>query len=151
MDIPKNNYLPGLKPAGFERGEPLYSNKDILINCLNHIIQENYFYSEKVKTMTSDLKKASAALDEATKDFNARLTEFVNMQSALETKTKKSCGTLRDTTHKLNEGFAKLQKQADFNTLERYVALLERAEKSLSTLAELQHTGKLDKIFNALK
>ena len=141
----------GLKPAGFERGEALYSNREILANCLKHITNENYFYSGKVKDMAKDLEKASSTLDEATKDFNARLTEFVNMQVSLADQTKKSCGHLRDTTNKLNEGFVRLQKQADFNTLERYVLLLERAEKSLSTLADLQQSGKLDKIFAALK
>jgi len=143
--------IKGLKPAGFERGEAVYWNSDILMNCLLHITQENYFYSEKVKIMTKDLDKATAVLDEATKNFSERLTEFAHMQTTLENKTKQSSGKLRDTTNRLNESFVRLQKQADFNTLERYVVLLERAEKSLSTLADLQQSGKLDKIFSALK
>jgi hypothetical protein len=45
----------------------------------------------------------------------------------------------------------KVEKTANFSNLERYVNLLERAATAMSTLAELEKEGKLDKISSALK
>ena len=40
---------------------------------------------------------------------------------------------------------------ANFERLERYVELLERAAQAMSGLAELEKNGKLEKIANAIK
>ena len=40
---------------------------------------------------------------------------------------------------------------ANFERLERYVELLERASQAMSVLAELEKNGKLEKIANAIK
>ena len=40
---------------------------------------------------------------------------------------------------------------ANFERLERYVELLERAAQAMSVLAELEKNGKLEKIANAIK
>ena len=51
----------------------------------------------------------------------------------------------------MSEGLSRIEKQANFDNLERYVALLERANVALSALAELEKNGKLNKISEALK
>jgi hypothetical protein len=48
-------------------------------------------------------------------------------------------------------GLIKMEKSANFNNLERYVSLLERAASAMQTLADLEKAGKLDKIAGALK
>ena len=51
----------------------------------------------------------------------------------------------------MSEGLSRIEKQANFDNLERYVTLLERANVALSALAELEKNGKLNKISEALK
>lgn len=49
------------------------------------------------------------------------------------------------------ESTGELQKSADFERLERYVALLERAAVAMQTLAELEASGRLEKIAAAIR
>ena len=60
-------------------------------------------------------------------------------------------GDVRKAADDLASGLLKVEKQANFANLERYVSLLERAAVSMQTLAELEKTGKLEKIAGALK
>lgn len=140
-----------LEPAEFSRGEPLFLNASIRTMCLNAITSGGYFYSYKVKQMKKDLDTASEVLDQAKDNFNQRLDGFADSQNKLMETTKKTCGHIRDQTDKLNQAFAKLEKQGNLDVIERYVAVFERAEKALSTLAELEANGKLDRIFKAVK
>ena len=59
---------------------------------------------------------------------------------------KKASGDVRDVANKLAEGLIKIEKVANFERLERYVELLERAAQAMSVLAELEKNGKLEKL-----
>jgi hypothetical protein len=71
--------------------------------------------------------------------------------SSMSDMTKKASGNIRKAADDLSSGLAKVEKQANFNNLERYVGLLERAATAMSTLSELEKAGRLDKIAGALK
>jgi len=64
---------------------------------------------------------------------------------------KTANANIRDSAEKLSQGLSKCEKSANFNNLERYVLLLERAASAVKILGELESTGKLEKISNALK
>ena len=101
--------------------------------------------------MNDDLRKASDMLDEADKLLNDRLNKYRATQEKIVDQTKQISGALRDSTQKMSEGLSRIEKQANFDNLERYVILLERANVALSALAELEKNGKLNKISEALK
>jgi hypothetical protein len=48
-------------------------------------------------------------------------------------------------------GLAKVEKAANFDRLERMVDLLERAAVAMSTLAEMEKSGQLAKLSEAIK
>ena len=48
-------------------------------------------------------------------------------------------------------GLSKIEKSADMARLQGYVELLERAATAMNALAELEKTGKLEKIANSLR
>lgn len=60
-------------------------------------------------------------------------------------------GGVRDAADKLAAGLNKIEKAANFDRLERYVELLERAAKAMDLLATLEQSGKLEKIAGALR
>ena len=73
------------------------------------------------------------------------------MQTQITEASKKASGNIRDATEKLSQGLLKIEKTANFDRLERYVVLLERASVAIESLAELEKNGRLEKIANAIK
>ena len=48
-------------------------------------------------------------------------------------------------------GLSKIEKSADMARLQGYVELLERAATAMNALADLEKSGKLEKIANSLR
>ena len=140
-----------LKVAGYQHGEPMFDVKNIRAVVVQSINNGQYFYTERTKKMNDDFKKASDMLDEADKLLNDRLNKYRATQEKIVDQTKQISSALRDSTQKMSEGLSRIEKQANFDNLERYVTLLERANVALSALAELEKNGKLNKISEALK
>jgi hypothetical protein len=101
--------------------------------------------------MNDDLKKATEVSDECLKVFNISLNNLMQKESELSEASKKTSGNIRKAANELAEGLLKLEKTANFSSLEKYVSLLERASNSLTILAELEKNGSLSKITGALK
>lgn len=101
--------------------------------------------------MSTDYETASKIAEDATKMFKKNYGELVETATQLQESAKKASGSVRKSADDLAQGLLKVQKQADFNNLTRYVELLERAATAMTTLAELEKNGKLGKIAGALK
>ena len=146
-----NNKPVVLKPVAYEHGEAMYDNADVNMVIMQSINNQTYFYNIRVKKMNDDIKKASESLDSAMEIFNSKLNKFVATQENITQQTDKISRALRESTQKMAEGLTRIEKQANFNNLERYITLLERANVALLSLAELEKNGKLNKISEALK
>ena len=101
--------------------------------------------------VNADYEKASEILTEAEKLFRRNSDNFMRTTEELQTNIKKVSGGIRKAADDLASGLSKVEKTANFANLERYVLLLERAATAMSTLAELEKEGKLNKISSALK
>ena len=101
--------------------------------------------------MSTDYEAATKIADDASKMFKKSYSDLIETTSQLQTSTKKVSGDIRKSADDLAQGLLKVQKQADFHNLTRYVELLERAAIAMTTLAELEKNGKLQKIAGALK
>lgn len=139
-----------LRPAKYDKDGPLFAVKDVHILAAN-MMTTNLWEKGKAKQMTSEFNKASEILDEAHNVFAAKLHDFSELERRFAETSKKAVGSVRDSTQKLADGLARLEKTANFDRLERITVLLERAEKALSSLAELERAGRLEKISSALK
>lgn len=105
----------------------------------------------RARNMTNDLDKASKITEEATRRFSERLDDLLKKEGAFVEASKRASGSVRDATQKLADGLARIEKTANFDRLERMTELLERAEKALTSLAELDKAGKLERIAAVLK
>lgn len=101
--------------------------------------------------MSEDYEKASEIISKAQKKFDNAIENLKKTESEISESSKKVSENVRQATSKLSEGLARIEKQANFDRLEKYVELLERAEKSISSLAELERSGKLEKIASAIR
>ena len=140
----------GLKPVKHDRDGPAYALDDVNKFVISKINNENYFYHKGVKMM-SDTKKASEKVEMTIKEFGTVIERFIALENSIVEQSKKTSGSLKDASEKLAQGISRVEKAANFERLERYVSLLERAATAMKMLAEIEATGKLEKIAGALK
>ena len=138
-----------IKPDGQDRhGEYFDANKIVMVSL--NLIKGGEFFERRAKRMSKDLDKASDKVELYNSNLNRAISELVITEQSMMEKTKQVTGKVKDATQKLSDGLKKIEASANFDKLERYVSLLERAEKSMLALAELDKSGKLEKIARAL-
>ena len=115
-----------------------------------NLINTNKFFYTKAKKMGNDYDNATQLVEKAQSNFDRALNKLNRTEQEISISTKKVSEKVRQSTQKLNDGLSRIEKQANFDRLENYVPLLERAEKAISSLAELEKTGRLEKIANAI-
>lgn len=114
------------------------------------IIKSGNIY-KRTKKVDNELKNAIEVTEELTASFSSTLAKLVTCEKSIAESTKRTVGNVRDAADKLNSGLAKVMHTADFDKLQAYVMLLERAASALTTLAELDKSGKLIRLTDALK
>jgi hypothetical protein len=109
------------------------------------------YLTRKAKMISIDYEKATEITETADKMFKRNISNLILTTDELQNNIKKVSGNVRKAADDLAAGLSKVEKTANFANLERYVSLLERAATAMSTLAELEKDGKLNKISSALK
>lgn len=146
----KVNERVGIKPAKIDKNGELFDVRDVNNFIVKRIVVGDYF-NDMGKIMTTDAKKAIELLGDVEARIESGLDRFIKTHHRFAAESKKASGSVRDSASKLAEGLLRIEKSANFDRLERYVDLLERAAKAMDSLAELEKTGKLEKIANAIK
>ena len=101
--------------------------------------------------MMEDTSRAIQRTEATINDFSHVMDRFNELEANIVSSSKKATSALKDSAERLAQGIARVEKAANFERLERYVGLLERAATAMNLLAELETSGKLDKIAGALK
>jgi hypothetical protein len=141
----------GLRPVKQDSKGPLWAKKDVLNYIYNEVSTSNTFQMRSTKMVKDNMQEVVETLDDVTRLFSNSIDNLQEKQSAIEAQCKKVSSAVRDSANKLGDGLLRVEKMADFNKLDRYVALLERAAAAFESLAELEKTGKLEKIALAIK
>ena len=129
----------------------IFYKADDVLNLILNSIKTNQYFENRGKKMSKDLEKATKLVDESMEGFSRSIDKLVATENRMVDATKKVSTKVRETTQKLSEGLAKIEKQANFDRLERYVILLERASAAIESLAVMEKSGKLDKIATAIR
>jgi len=97
-----------------------------------------------------ETKKTTEVVEDHVIKLNESVRLMIAVEQDLKDKTKTVSASVRSSADKLMQGIERIQKQADYQTLDRYVSLLERAAKAMEALSVIQESGKLDRIAKAL-
>jgi len=141
----------GIIPIGHDKHGPKYLQSDVDKAVFGMIKAQTYFTWRFKETMKDDYDAATELLKQSEKAFSESLSKFQGSTAEVGAGVKKASGQIRDAAHRLNDSLAKVEKAANFDRLERYVDLLERANAAMQALAELESTGRLSKITQAIK
>ena len=140
----------GLRPAKIDKHGPAYTGKDVKAAVVRLINHEAYFY-QGVKMINNDVQKAIELTETMTQQFSHALSVYLAEASKVGMESKRTAGLVKESAERLAQGLARIEKTANLDKLERYTVLLERTAAAMNSLAELEASGKLDKIANALK
>lgn len=140
----------GIAPAMYDKHGPGYRKSDVEKVIVKMINSDQYF-KEQAKQMSLDTEKAIELTEDVNARFSKTLDNFQNTTKKFTEQAKTASGGVRDAADKLAAGLNKIEKAANFDRLERYVELLERAAKAMDLLATLEQSGKLEKIAGALR
>jgi methyl-accepting chemotaxis protein len=108
-----------------------------------------YLSARKIE-MVKETKKTTEVVEDHVIKLNESVRLMIAVEQDLKDKTKTVSASVRSSADKLMQGIERIQKQADYQTLDRYVSLLERAAKAMEELSVIQESGKLDRIAKAL-
>ena len=139
-----------LKPIAIDKEGEKWLRSDIDKAVIKEIKYSDYF-TRGAKQMENDVEKATELTETAITNFSKSLQRYMELQNKFAEQSKKSSGSVRDAADKLSAGLARIEKAANFDRLERYVVLLERAAVAMDSLAALEASGKLEKIVSAIR
>ena len=152
MSIGVNQHFLSIKPDVIDRKGPGWTVNRVTNAIAVELNTETGTYlTRKAKMIETDYDKASEITKTAQEMFKHNASNLMRTTEELQANVKKVSGNVRKAADDLASGLVRVEKTANFSNLERYVLLLERAATAMSTLAELEKEGKLDKISNALK
>ena len=140
----------GIDPIGYDKKGPMFSRADVDAHVVKCILVEDYF-KKVTKNMNDDLKTAIDLTEEANKRFTSVLNAFTRTHNTFSESAKKASSSVRTAADTMAAGLSKIEKAANFDRLERMVDLLERAAAAMSTLAEMEKSGQLAKLSEAIK
>lgn len=144
--------MSGLHVAKIDRYGPAYTLKSVVNTVAAEVDSTNGSYITRgAKTVSIDMQKATDTLTDAERMFEKAVGNYQRQTAELAASAKKCSGDVRQAANDLASGLGKVEKTANFSNLERYVNLLERAATAMQMLAELEKSGKLEKIAGALK
>jgi len=140
------------RPARFERGAPVFYADDIDRAAATEINSEGgAFFTRGAKKMSTDFDNATQMIEGAQERMSAAITALRKQEEAISEGSKRVSQNVRKAANDMAEGLNRISKLGDFNNLERYVTLLERAAGAMTVLADLEKDGKLAKITAAVK
>ena len=141
-----------LKPVGYDKHGPKWNADDVHKLVVKEINSEDGAYFKRTaQDINKDFQNANELIKAEEKLFSRSIDNLQTTTNNLKQEIKRVSGDVRKAADDLASGLLKVEKQANFANLERYVSLLERAATAMQTLAELEKTGKLEKIAGALK
>jgi len=141
-----------LKPAFIDKDGPAWRADEFRDTIETEINGGNSsFFKRHAKNANRDYETAAELMEGQREIFNRSAENFSNTTQKLKEQIKRTTGDIRKAADDLASGLLKVEKQANFSNLERYVNLLERTATAMQILAELEKAGKLEKIAGALK
>jgi hypothetical protein len=134
----------------FVRGAPAFTEEKLTPMLASHV-KDGGLERKVVKTMNKDHKNVEESLKGWADVINLHRKSMMEAEKELAKTCKDTSTNVRTASNHLGEALTRMEKVCNFDKLERYVGLLERASTAIDSLAVLEKAGKLDKIFSALK
>ena len=134
------------------KSDPLWSTKSVA-KALAKIVNTNpeLYFKQKARNIMKEITSATDIMDKAIEHFDTTYKRFESIETAMQKNIKTKAGDIKSAEEKLMQGLARIEKAANFDRLQQYVSLIERASTAMKILADLEKDGRLDKIASAIR
>jgi hypothetical protein len=141
----------GAKETKDSVGVPLFKVGDI--KTIKNIVEVKNGTLEKEleKETSKEIQAANDFLEFSLNKLNKKFQELKSLEIEFINHSKQSTGKLKDCSEKIGQAFERIHSKANFEKLEQYILLLERASKAMQSLSSVHDSGKLAKIMEALR
>ena len=139
-------------PDVIVRNDPLWTRKSVA-KALTTIVINNpeLFFQQEARNIMKEIKNATDIMDKAIEHFDKSYQRFQLLETAIQKDIRTKASDIKAAEEKLMQGLARIEKAANFDRLQQYVSLIERASSAMTLLADLQKDGRLDKIATAIR
>ena len=139
-------------PDVIVRNDPLWTRKSVA-KALTTIVINNpeLFFQQEARNIMKEIKNATDIMDKAIEHFDKSYQRFQLLETSIQKDIRTKAGDIKAAEEKLMQGLARIEKAANFDRLQQYVSLIERASSAMTLLADLQKDGRLDKIATAIR
>jgi hypothetical protein len=139
-------------PEVIVRNDPFWTGKAVA-KALTKIVNNNpeLFFQQKARNIMKEIKSATDIMDKAIEHFDKSYQRFQLLETAIQKDIRTKASDIKAAEEKLMQGLARIEKAANFDRLQQYVSLIERASSAMTLLADLQKDGRLDKIATAIR
>ena len=134
------------------KNDPLWTTKSVA-KALAKIVNNNpeLYFQQKKRNIMKEINNATNIMDKAIEHFDTTYKRFESIETAIQKNIKTKAGDIKSAEEKLMQGLARIEKAANFDRLQQYVTLIERASIAMKILADLEKDGRLDKIASAIR
>jgi len=134
------------------KNDPLWTGESVT-KALAKIVNNNpeLYFNQKERNIMKEITNATDIMDKAIEHFDKSYKRFELIETAMQKNIKTKAGDIKAAEEKLMQGLARIEKAANFDRLQQYVTLIERASSAMKILADLETEGRLDKIATAIR
>lgn len=141
---------PTMEPIGHDRHGAMWSAHQVR-NLIAKEISDGTHFKRRIKTIMTDFQNVTDTCANATLAMHKAIDDMVQTQTKLADAAKKTSGSIRGSANDIKEGLERIERSANFDKMTNYVVLLERMAVAMATLADIERTGKLERIVDAIK
>ena len=134
------------------KNDPLWTGESVT-KALAKIVNNNpkLYFNQKERNIMKEITNATDIMNKAIEHFDKSYKRFELIETAMQKNIKTKAGDIKAAEEKLMQGLARIEKAANFDRLQQYVSLIERASSAMKILADLETEGRLDKIATAIR
>ena len=139
-------------PDVIKKSDPMWSEKSVA-KALAKVVNTNpeLYFKQKARNIMKEITSATDIMDKAIEHFDTTYKRFESIETVMQKNIKRKAGDIKAAEEKLMQGLARIEKAANFDRLQQYVLLIERASSAMQILADLEKEGRLDKIATAIR
>tara|TARA_R110000824_G_C14781187_1_gene632021 strand:- start:66 stop:521 length:456 start_codon:yes stop_codon:yes gene_type:complete len=134
------------------KNDPLWTGESVT-KALAKIVNNNpeLYFNQKERNIMKEITNATDIMNKAIEHFDKSYKRFELIETAMQKNIKTKAGDIKAAEEKLMQGLARIERAANFDRLQQYVTLIERASSAMKILADLETEGRLDKIATAIR
>ena len=134
------------------KNDPLWTGESVT-KALAKIVNNNpkLYFNQKERNIMKEITNATDIMNKAIEHFDKSYKRFELIETAMQKNIRTKAGDIKAAEEKLMQGLARIEKAANFDRLQQYVSLIERASSAMKILADLETEGRLDKIATAIR